>query len=116
VLERQPADDQDFLLRTSILDRLSGPLCDAVAARAGSAALLERLEHANLFIIPLDQSRTWYRFHQLFAELLRQRLHATAALDENELHRLASGWFVAEGYLPEANPPRAGCLRLGASS
>ena len=102
VFERQPVEVQDFLLRTSILDRLSGSLCDAVAGRSGSAALLERLEHANLFIIPLDQSRTWYRYHQLFAELLRQRLHATAALAENELHRLASGWFAAQGFLPEA--------------
>ncbi len=102
VFERQPVEVQDFLLRTSILDRLSGSLCDAVANRSGSAALLERLEHANLFIIPLDQSRTWYRYHHLFAELLRQRLHATAALSENELHRLASGWYAAEGFLPEA--------------
>ena len=102
VFERQPAEEQDFLLKTSILDRLSGPLCDVVAGRTGSAAVLERLEHANLFIIPLDQSRTWYRFHQLFSELLRQRLHATTALAENELHRLASGWFAAEGFLPEA--------------
>ena len=102
VFERQSAEEQDFLLRTSILDRLSGPLCDAVTGRTGSRTMLERLEHANLFIIPLDQSCTWYRYHQLFAELLRQRLHYTATLSENELHRLASQWFTIQGLLPEA--------------
>lgn len=102
VFERQSAEEQDFLLKTSILDRLSGPLCDAVSGRTGSRRLLERLEHANLFIIPLDQSCTWYRYHHLFAELLRQRLHYTETLSEIELHRLASQWFSTEGLLPEA--------------
>ena len=102
VFERQPEPEQDFLLKTSILDRLSGPLCDAVAGRTGSALILDRLEHANLFIIPLDQSRTWYRYHHLFAELLRQRLHATSSQSVNELHRLASRWFAVEGFLPDA--------------
>jgi len=102
VFEQQPAEAQDFLLRTSILERLSGPLCDAVADRAGSSLLLDRLEHANLFIVPLDQSRTWYRYHRLFAELLRQRLQSAGTPAENELHRRASGWFATEGFLPEA--------------
>jgi len=102
VFERQSAEVQDFLLKTSILDRLSGPLCDAVVDRTGSRSMLERLEHANLFIIPLDQSCTWYRYHHLFAELLRQRLHSTETLSEPELHRLASQWFAAEKFLPEA--------------
>ena len=102
VLERQSAEEQDFLLKTSILDRLSGPLCDSVAGRTDSALLLDRLEHANLFIIPLDQSRTWYRYHNLFAELLRQRLRSTDTLSEKGLHQLASQWFAAEGFLPEA--------------
>jgi len=102
VFEQQPAEVQDFLLKTSILDRLSGSLCDAVVGRTGSRIMLKRLEHANLFIIPLDNSRTWYRYHHLFAELLRQRLHYTETLSENELHRLASQWFAAEGFLPEA--------------
>ena len=102
VFERQPAEQQDFLLKTAILERLSGPLCDAVANRTGSRFLLDRLEHANLFIIPLDQSRTWYRYHHLFAELLRKRLHSIDARSENELHRRASQWFAAEGFLPEA--------------
>jgi LuxR family maltose regulon positive regulatory protein len=102
VFKQQPAEVQDFLLKTSILDRLSGPLCDAVARRTGSRKLLETLEHANLFIIPLDQSCTWYRYHRLFAELLRQRLQATETLSEKELHALACRWFTAEGLLSEA--------------
>ena len=102
VFQRQSAEEQDFLLKTSILDRLSGSLCDAVVDRKGSRGLLERLEHANLFIIPLDQSRTWYRYHHLFAELLRQRLHYTETLSEYELHRRASQWFSAEGFASDA--------------
>jgi LuxR family transcriptional regulator, maltose regulon positive regulatory protein len=102
VFEQQPADVQDFLLKTSILERLCGPLCDRVAERTGSQNLLERLEHANLFIVPLDQSLKWYRYHHLFAELLRQRLRITETISEKELHRGASRWFAAEGYFPEA--------------
>ena len=102
VFEQQPAEVQAFLLKTSILDRLCGSLCDAVAGRSGSAALLDRLEHANLFLIPLDQSRTWYRYHRLFADLLRQRLSLSGIATEASLHRLASRWFAAEGLLPEA--------------
>ena len=102
VFERQSEEAQDFLLKTSILDRLSGPLCDLVVNRMDSHEQLDHLEHANLFIFPLDQARTWYRYHRLFAELLRQRLHATEALSENKLHRLASQWFAAEGLIPEA--------------
>jgi LuxR family maltose regulon positive regulatory protein len=102
VFKQQPADMQAFLLKTSILDRLSGPLCDVVASRTDSRSVLEYLEHANLFIIPLDQACTWYRYHHLFAELLRQRLHTTGMFSEIELHQLASQWFQAEGFLPEA--------------
>jgi LuxR family maltose regulon positive regulatory protein len=102
VLDRKLPEEQDFLLKTSILDRLSGPLCDALTGRSGSSHMLDRLEHANLFIIPLDQSRTWYRYHHLFAELLRQRLHSSGTAVENELHRRASQWLAAQGHLPEA--------------
>ena len=102
VFKGQDAGTQDFLLKTSILDRLCGPLCDAVAGRTGSRAMLEGLEHANLFIIPLDQSCTWYRYHRLFAELLRQRLQATGTISEKELHLRASQWFAEEGLVPEA--------------
>jgi LuxR family maltose regulon positive regulatory protein len=102
VFKQQSADVQDFLLKTSVLDRLSGPLCDAVANRTNSRSVLESLEHANLFIIPLDQTCTWYRYHRLFAELLCQRLHSTDAQSENELHGRASQWFAVEGLFPEA--------------
>jgi len=74
VFERQSPDVKDFLLKTSILERLSGPLCDVVAEVTVSQDLLKTLEQANLFIVPLDQSRVWYRYHRLFAELLRHRL------------------------------------------
>ena len=67
VLERQPPELRGFLLRTSVLERLSGPLCDAVLETQGSAALLRELEASNLFVVPLDDRRQWYRYHQLFA-------------------------------------------------
>ena len=102
VFKRQSAGTQDFLLKTSILERLCGPLCDAVAGQTGSRSRLEALEHANLFIVPLDQSCTWYRYHRLFAELLRQRLQVTETISEKELHILACRWFTAEGLIPEA--------------
>lgn len=102
VFARQPAEVQDFFLKTSILDQLSGPLCDAVSGQVGSRGLLERLERANLFIVPLDQSRTWYRYHHLFVDLLRQRLRLTETISEKELHQRASHWFAAEGLHPEA--------------
>ena len=81
VLQRQPESIQAFLLRTSILDRLCGPLCDAVLGTpsASGQETLEYLERANLFIVPLDNERRWYRYHHLFAELLRQRLHQGAS-------------------------------------
>ena len=77
VLQQQPESVQTFLLRTSILDRMCGPLCDAVlgSPSASGQETLEYLERANLFIVPLDNERRWYRYHHLFAELLRQRLH-----------------------------------------
>jgi LuxR family maltose regulon positive regulatory protein len=74
VCDRQTPDVKDFLLKTSILERLSAPLCDAVTEKADSQHTLEMLEQANLFIVPLDQDCMWYRYHRLFADLLRQRL------------------------------------------
>ena len=74
VLEGQPEQLQTFLLETSVLDRLSGGLCDAVTGRAGSQALLEQVERAGLFLLPLDEVRGWWRYHRLFADLLRVRL------------------------------------------
>ena len=102
VFERQSADEQDFLLKTAILDRLCGPLCDALTGRTDGGHILSRFEHANLFVVPIDQTHTWYRYPHLFAELLRQRLRTTAGLHENELHRSASQWLAAEGFLTEA--------------
>jgi LuxR family maltose regulon positive regulatory protein len=75
VLCRQTPQVQAFLLQTSILDRMTAPLCNVVAGRKDSQAILEKLEAANLFLIPLDNERRWYRYHHLFADLLRQRLH-----------------------------------------
>ena len=103
VVQRQPADVQGFLLKTSILDHFTAPLCDAVAERDDSRELLLALEHANLFIVPLDESRQWYRYHRLFAELLRQQLR-TAGMESlaPELHRRASRWYEAAGFLADA--------------
>jgi LuxR family transcriptional regulator, maltose regulon positive regulatory protein len=102
VLQRQSEKVQTFLLRTSILDRLCGPLCDAVLGEsAGSAqSTLEFLERANLFLVPLDANRQWYRYHHLFADLLRQRL--ASAHDATGLHRRASQWYEEHGLAIEA--------------
>ena len=79
VLERQSEQVRAFLLETSVLERLSGPLCDAVTGRTGSQALLEQVERAGLFLVPLDEVRGWWRYHHLFADLLRARLQARTA-------------------------------------
>ena len=102
VLQQQPESVQTFLLRTSILDRLCGPLCDAVLLdpTASGQETLEYIEHANLFLVPLDDERRWYRYHHLFAELLRQRLLRGAASstgDVHDFHRRASKWYEEHG-------------------
>jgi LuxR family maltose regulon positive regulatory protein len=120
VLQQQSEKVQTFLLRTSILDRLCGPLCDAVLLdpSASGQETLEYLDHANLFIVPLDNERCWYRYHQLFADLLRQRLHQStvastgglSAGDEGrdpegsltEYHIRASQWYEDNGLEVEA--------------
>lgn len=94
VLNRQPRDVQTFLLQTSILDRLNGELCNAVTGRLDSAALLENLLSANLFVIRLDDEQHWYRYHHLFADLLTNRLRVLYGEETNELHRRASLWFA----------------------
>ena len=71
VLQRQPQHVRDFLLQTCILDRLSGPLCDAVTGRPGGKAMLDALDRSNLFLVPLDDRRRWYRYHHLFADVLQ---------------------------------------------
>jgi len=102
VLSHQSAAVQDFLVQTSLLDRLSAPLCDAVRAQGGSQALLDLLEHANLFLVPLDDERVWYRYHQLFAEALRQWLRQTALALVPDLHLRASRWYEQHGFCTEA--------------
>jgi LuxR family maltose regulon positive regulatory protein len=131
VLQQRPAGTEDFLLQTSILERLSGPLCDAVrfdpaetpssstehavrfggakspnrsaaAGQNGSQGILESLEAANLFLVPLDANRVWYRYHHLFADLLRQRLHRFRPEQVPILHRRASHWFEGHGLLEES--------------
>ena len=97
VLQRQPDRVQAFLLQTSVLGRLSGPLCDAVTGQGGGKAMLEALDRGNLFLVPLDDRRRWYRYHHLFADVLQARL-----LDEQpdqlpDLHRRASVWFQRNG-------------------
>ena len=93
VLAQQPATVQQFLLHTSILDRLSGPLCDAVMGQEGSQAMLEALERANLFVVALDDERGWYRYHHLFAQMLRRHLQQRKPTLVPELHRRASAWY-----------------------
>jgi LuxR family maltose regulon positive regulatory protein len=102
VFKQQSPEVKDFLLQTSILERLSGPLCNAVTGKTASQELLEVFEQSNLFIVPLDQSRRWYRYHHLFAELLRHRLRTSHPDREIKLHQRASGWFEAEGLTGEA--------------
>ena len=102
VFERQTNELQAFLLKTSILDRLCASLCDAVTERLGSQELLDNLEQANLFIIPLDQSRTWYRYHRLFRDLLRHRLSARDETIMNALHHRASSWYEKHQLLQDA--------------
>jgi LuxR family maltose regulon positive regulatory protein len=124
VLQQQPEEIQHFLLHTSILSRLCGPLCDAVLGKNEggrlkgekemlsesssfslhpSSFILEYLEHANLFLVPLDGERRWYRYHHLFADFLRQRLSRKIGLaGVNELYRRASGWFEQHNLPGEA--------------
>jgi LuxR family maltose regulon positive regulatory protein len=105
VIERQSAETQVFLLQTSVLDRLSAPLCDAVLRDpppAGSQSVLEDLEQANLFISPLDDHRIWYRYHRLFADLLRRQLSQRHPAIIPELHSRASRWYEDQGMLPDS--------------
>jgi LuxR family transcriptional regulator, maltose regulon positive regulatory protein len=110
VLGRQPASVRDFLLQTCILDRLSGPLCDAVTGQHGGKAMLDSLDRGNLFVVPLDDSRRWYRYHHLFADVLTAHL-----VDEQPgrvplLHRRASEWYERAG---EASPAIRHALAAG---
>jgi len=102
VLQQQPEQVQTFLLETSILDRLSGPLCNAVTGQKDGQGKLEALEQANLFVIPLDNQRCWYRYHHLFAEVMRERLRQMHPDQPSSLHRRASEWYERNGLAAEA--------------
>lgn len=102
VLNNLPVETLDFLLRTSVLERLSGPLCAAVTGVSDSQRILEELERQDLFIRPLDEERRWFRYHDLFAAYLRRRLQRDYPDEVEALHRRACDWLAAEGYTGEA--------------
>ena len=102
MLERQPPDVQDLLLRTSLLDRVNGGLADVLTGRPGSEQILLDLEDADAFVESLDPGRTWFRYHHLFADLLRLELRRTLPAEIPALHRRAAGWFTQHGQAAEA--------------
>jgi LuxR family transcriptional regulator, maltose regulon positive regulatory protein len=102
MLERQPADVQDLLLRTSLLDRVNGELADLLTGRPGSDRILLSLEDANAFVESLNPRRTWFRYHRLFADLLRLELRLTLPAEIPALHRRAAGWLTEHGQVAEA--------------
>jgi LuxR family maltose regulon positive regulatory protein len=102
VLERQPDEVRQLLLRTSILDRVSGELADLLSGASGSEGILHGLEQANAFVVALDVGRTWFRYHSLFADLLRLELRRTEPDLVRDLHQAAAGWYARQGYAVEA--------------
>ncbi len=102
VLSRQPEEIRQFLVRTSVLSRFCAPLCDAVTGSAGAADIIEMLDRENLFVVPLDDSRQWYRYHHLFAQMLRSQLARTEPGTAAALHERASAWHRRSGSVEEA--------------
>lgn len=102
VLERRPAKERSFLLQTSVLDRLCGPLCDAVTEQANGRETLETFEHNNLFVVSLDDQRRWYRYHHLFAEVLQAQLMEKQPDQVAGLHQRASAWYERNGLASDA--------------
>ena len=102
VLERQSAEVRKLLLRTSVLERVSGPLADALTAGSGGERILQELEEAHAFVVALDAARSWFRYHHLFADLLRLELRRTAPGEVTALHRAAAGWYARHGFAVEA--------------
>ena len=97
MLERQPDDVQRLLLRTSLLDQVNGELADVLTGRTGSERILLELEDANAFVVSLDPERTWFRYHHLFADLLRLELRRTWPEEVPTLHQRAAAWFLRQG-------------------
>ena len=112
MLERQPADVQDLLLRTSLLDRVNGELADLLTGRPGSERILLNLEDANAFVVSLDPERTWFRYHHLFADLLRLELRRTLPEEVPALHRRAAGLVHRAGPGGRRHPAHPGGGRL----
>jgi LuxR family maltose regulon positive regulatory protein len=102
VLERQPDEVRLLLLRTSVLERVSGPLADALTGGSGGERMLQELEEANAFVVSLDAARSWFRYHHLFADLLQLELRRTAPGEVTGLHEAAAGWFAEHGFAVEA--------------
>jgi len=102
VLQRQPEPVRNFLLQTAILDRLCSPLCDAVTGQEDGRGMLEALERGNLFVVPLDDQRRWYRYHHLFAEVLQAQLREAQPDLLATLHERASAWYERNGLRPDA--------------
>jgi LuxR family maltose regulon positive regulatory protein len=102
VLNRQTSDTRSFLLETSILDRMTGPLCDAVTGRQDGQKMIERLDNANLFLVSLDDERKWYRYHNLFSSMLSSRLQQLNPKRVAELRTRAAIWFQQNGFMEDA--------------
>ena len=102
MLERQPDDVKDLLLRTSLLDRVNGELADLLTGRPGSERILLELEDANAFVVSLDPERTWFRYHHLFGDLLRLELRRTLPEEVPALHRRAADWLIQHGQVVDA--------------
>jgi LuxR family maltose regulon positive regulatory protein len=102
VLQRQPEHVRSFLLQTSILNRLCGPLCDSVTGQEDGRGMLEALERGNLFVVPLDDQRQWYRYHHLFADVLQAHLIEAQPEQISNLHQRASAWYEQNGLPPDA--------------
>ncbi len=102
VLQRQSPAIQTFLLQTSPIEKLTAPLCEAMTGTRNAQAMLESLERANLFLVPLDAERQWYRYHPLWAEMLQIRLQREQPQQVAHIHHQASEWFAHNGFLDEA--------------
>ena len=113
LLSRLPPDEAQFLMYTSVLDRMCGGLCDAVLETSGSAETLSRLAGTNGFVVPLDRTGEWYRYHHLFSQLLRDELERSEPDLAVELNRRAMAWCVANDLAEAGDPLRASCRRDG---